>query len=184
MRDEQPIPLPCLEYRRPPRERFGRLIALGMIGLALLDLGNIRWAPRIVWNASASAPIGVWRVRPHTIVRVGDMVLAWAPARVRQFAAERQYLPRGVPLLKGVAARDGARVCMIGRHIMVDGRMVALRRATDQEGRPLPWWQGCSILTADQYFLLNAAPNSFDSRYFGPVDARAIIGKATPLWLR
>ena len=48
----------------------------------------------------------------------------------------------------------------------------------------MPWWRGCRRLKRHEYLLLNDAPRSFDSRYFGPVNASAIIGKAVPLWLR
>jgi type IV secretory pathway protease TraF len=47
----------------------------------------------------------------------------------------------------------------------------------------LPHWDGCRTLQADELFLLMAAvPDSFDSRYFGPVSLSAVIGRLVPLW--
>jgi type IV secretory pathway protease TraF len=112
------------------------------------------------------------------------MVLAVTPASVRQLAAQRHYLPANVPLLKRVAARDGDEVCALGQEIFVNGRRVAERRVADRQGRPLPWWSGCEHLRGGRLFLLMDAADSFDGRYFGPVDEAAMIGKATPLWLR
>jgi type IV secretory pathway protease TraF len=40
------------------------------------------------------------------------------------------------------------------------------------------------MLRNGRVFLLNDTPDSFDGRYFGPTDQDALIGKATPFWLR
>lgn len=185
--------LPPLRWQ-PPLARTRRrqrrsILALGGVGLALLGFAAlldqvIRPAPRIVWNASASAPIGFWRIQPARPIRIGDAVLAHTPDSVRWLAARRRYVPANVPLLKQVAAQGGDRVCARGNSIYIDGRRAAIRYAVDSHGRPLPWWRGCGRLHAGQFFLLMPAPDSFDSRYFGPVDRVAIIGGATPLWTR
>ena len=93
-------------------------------------------------------------------------------------------MPTNVPLVKHVAAIEGARVCAIGPAILINGRILAHRLAADPHGRLLPWWQGCRRLVAGETLLLNKPANSFDGRYFGPVGAGAIVGKAVPLWLR
>lgn len=186
-------PLPLLEWEPPltrhPRRRRRPVIIAGGVALALLGLAAtldfaVRPAPRIVWNASASAPIGFWRIHPDRPIHTGDMVLARTPDSVRQLAAQRHYLPANVPLMKRVVARDGDEVCALGQEIFVNGRWIAERRVTDRQGRPLPWWSGCERLRGGRLFLLMDAPESFDGRYFGPVDEDAIVGKATPLWLR
>jgi conjugative transfer signal peptidase TraF len=185
-------PLPLFEWqpplRRVMRPRRAVLIA-GGIGLAMLGAAAVldfavRPAPRVIWNASASAPIGLWRIHPGARVRTGDMVLARTPDSVRRLAAQRHYLPANVPLLKRVAARDGDEVCALGNEIFVNGRWIGERRIADRQGRPLPWWSGCELLRGGRLFLVMDAPDSFDGRYFGPVDEAAVIGKATALWLR
>lgn len=189
----RPQRAPLLEWHPPLarqlRARRRPLIIAGGIGLALLGLAAtldfaVRPAPRIIWNASASAPIGFWRIHPGARGRTGDMVLAWTPESVRQLAASRRYLPANVPLLKRIAARDGDEVCALGYEIFVNGRWIAGRRTADRRGRPLPWWSGCEHLRDGRVFLLMDAPDSFDGRYFGPINETAIIGKAVPLWLR
>jgi conjugative transfer signal peptidase TraF len=141
-------------------------------------------APRLVWNASASAPLGLYRVVAGDRLRIGDMVVAEPPQPIRMLAAQRHYIPANVPLVKRVAAVAGAHICAVGATIFVDGRVAAQRLATDPHGRQLPWWHGCQQLGPGESLLLNARPNSFDGRYFGPVGAAAIVGKAVPLWLR
>jgi len=169
--------------RRLPRWTCRSAIATAAVGLALLALG--RQGPLLIFNASASAPIGLYRVGPAGSINRGDLVLVRTPESVRALAAERNYLPASVPLVKRVAALPGDAVCATLRTITIDGRPVAERLASDREGRPLPAWTGCRKLEDGEIFLLmEDVPNSFDSRYFGPVSADAIIGRLTPLWLR
>jgi conjugative transfer signal peptidase TraF len=157
------------------------------VGLALVGLAAplvLDPQPRLVWNASASAPIGLWRITPGAAVSVGDSVLVVPPPAARRLAAQRHYLPANVPMIKTIAAVSGDEVCGLDAHITINDRLVAVRRLADRRGRRLPWWRGCQRLSGGQVLLLNSAPDSFDSRYFGAVEKGAIIGKATPLWLR
>lgn len=142
-------------------------------------------APRLVWNASASAPVGLYGMQPRARLARGDMVIAWVPKSYRQLAAVRRYIPENVPLVKRVAAVAGDRICADGASIWVNGKVAVTRLAQDGRGRPMPWWSGCRILGEREYFLLMAkAPASFDGRYFGITDGADIVGRATPLWTR
>jgi conjugative transfer signal peptidase TraF len=155
------------------------LLGLGLIGLATLA----RPAPWLVWNASASAPIGLYRVLPGKPAR-GDLALVHTPESVRQLAAERGYLAANVPLVKRVVAAAGDVVCAAGDAISINGRVVAERLARDRLGRPLPSWSGCHLIDGGEAFLLmEGRADSFDSRYFGPIPAAAIIGRLAPLWV-
>lgn len=162
------------------------LLAGGTVALvaALVATTALPPRPRLLWNASASAPVGLWRVAPDTPVERGDMVVAWAPAPWRGLAARRRYLPANVPLLKRVAAGPGDRVCAFEAWIFIEGRLAATRLRADRAGRPLPGWHGCRTLGNGSMLLLMDDPGSFDGRYFGPTERANIVGKATPLWLR
>jgi conjugative transfer signal peptidase TraF len=142
-------------------------------------------APRLVWNASASAPIGLYWVRPGAAIARGDMVIARTPVAVRHLAAVRHYIPENVPLVKRVAAIAGDRVCAIGSVLSVNGNRVASRLLRDGQGRPMPWWRGCRSLGPDDYLLLmEETPASFDGRYFGITGRADIVGKAHLIWAR
>jgi conjugative transfer signal peptidase TraF len=167
--------------------RHGRKLRLRCaIGACCLSLLGLTIAdpplPRLVWNASASAPRGLYMVSPETPVLRGDMVIAWAPESARVLAARRRYLPLNVPLVKRVAAVRGDRVCAIGAVITIGNRPVAFRRTRDAAGRSMPWWRGCLTLRSGEVLLLTDAPASFDGRYFGPTSSRELVGRATPLW--
>ena len=134
--------------------------------------------PRLVWNASASAPIGLYWVQPGADIEPGDMVIARLPHGIRQMAARRRYLPSNVPLVKRVVAVAGDEVCALGKEVFLNGRPIAGRRTVDGAGRPMPAWSGCVRLRGRQLFLLMDAPASFDGRYFGVTDGADVIGKA------
>lgn len=141
-------------------------------------------APSLVWNASASVPIGLYRVAPAAELRPGDLVAIAPPADVASFLAARHYLPEGLPLLKHVAALPGARVCRSGVFITVNGAGAARALPRDPAGRPLPVWHGCRIVGRHEIFLVNASPQSLDGRYFGPFPASGLLGIARPILTR
>jgi conjugative transfer signal peptidase TraF len=168
------------------RRILGRRIAIAGIGITLLGLTMaFPPAPRLVWNASASAPIGLYAVTPGASVDPGDMVIARVPDPWRTMAAKRRYIPANVPLVKRVAAAAGDEVCALGQEIFVNGKWVVERRLTDAQGRRMKWWSGCMRLRGRQLFLLMpGSPASFDGRYFGVTEGGLVVGKAQQLWAR
>lgn len=167
--------------RRRMLRRRGLGLALGVAALGLTIAFPPR--PRLLWNASASAPIGLYRVGTAAAPAPGELVVAWLPGPARRLAAERRYLPSNVPAIKHVAAVAGARICGIGATLAIDGRTVAHRLAADRLGRPLPRWEGCRTLRPGELLLLNpASPASFDGRYFGISRTSDVVGTARPLW--
>jgi len=167
--------------RRRMLRRRGLAIALGVAALGLTIAFPPR--PRLLWNASASAPIGLYRVGAITAPAPGELVVAWLPRPARRLAAERRYLPSNVPAIKRVAAVAGARICAAGAALTIDGRPVARRLEADRLGRPLPRWEGCRTLRAGELLLLNpASPASFDGRYFGVSRTSDLVGTAHPIW--
>jgi len=160
------------------------LASAGLIGVAFVAAAWFAPVPRIIWNASASAPIGLYRVDVSAVPVRGDLAVIQPPRDAARFMAERHYLPVGVPLLKHIAGLSGDRICRNGTAVTVDGITAAIARRADRLGRPLPEWRGCRIIRADEIFLLNAAPDSLDGRYFGAMPASGLIGRAHPLLTR
>jgi conjugative transfer signal peptidase TraF len=173
----------ALRDAKQRRARLRRRIAIVSVGIIML-LASIALppSPRLLWNATPSAPIGLYRVDPGAWIVPGDMVIARVPARYRRLADERRYVPLGVPLVKRVAAGAGDEVCALGPEIFVNGEPVVARRAADGHGRPMPMWSGCTRIHGRQLFLLTDDPASFDGRYFGVSEAGDIVGQATLLW--
>jgi conjugative transfer signal peptidase TraF len=139
--------------------------------------------PLLLWNATASSPVGLYWLASPDHVRAGDHVAAWAPDWARKLGAERRYIPLNVPLVKRVAATQGARLCLLGDRVFLNGVPAARRRLEDPTGRPMPPIEGCETLRKGEYFLFDAGqPDAFDGRYFGITSHDKLIGRARLIW--
>ena len=179
-----------------PRSRLRARLVLA--GFAAVGLAALAWAafvqplPRLIYNPSDSVAVGWYRVdpldhRPASLPRplsVGSIVLVPLPDRAATLAAQRGYLPTRVPLLKRVGAVAPQHVCIAAGQVRIDGMPSAAVLPADRMGRALPSLHLCRRLEPGELFLLSVTnPASFDSRYFGPVSASAVIGIARPVWL-
>ena len=163
-----------------------RIVAIAVSVIAIAGLAARHSDPPwLIWNATASAPIGLYEVRSQSAFARGELVLVRPPQWVRTFAAARAYLPNTVPMVKRIAAENGDIVCRERDAIMINGRVVAHALLADGAGRALPVWSGCRKLGEGEIFLLmDNVRASFDSRYFGPVPTTSIIARVVPLWTR
>lgn len=138
----------------------------------------------LIWNVSASVPTGLYWLAADEPLQIGHCIAIRPAPKIRRWMASRGYLPPGVPLIKRVAALNGQQVCRFRHGITIDGRLVALARARDTLGRPLPVWSGCHTLGPDTFFALNERrSDSLDGRYFGLMPRSGIIGRAIPVSL-
>ncbi|HEQ0062876.1 TPA: S26 family signal peptidase [Pseudomonas aeruginosa] len=179
-----------------PRSRLRARIVVAT--LAAIGFTALAWAafvsplPRLTYNPSDSVAVGWYRIEPFDprtaslprTLSVDSIVLVPLPDRAATLAAQRGYLPTRVPLLKRVGAVAPQHVCIVSGQVRIDGVPAAAALPTDRLGRPLPSLQLCRCLEPGELFLLSVTnPASFDSRYFGPVSASAVIGVAHPVWL-
>ena len=138
---------------------------------------------KLIWNASASAPVGFYTIGFDGPFEVTNLVAVDAPEPVATFLADRGYLPKGVPLLKRILAVSGQTVCRTNLTITVDDVEVGTALERDRFGRDLPVWQGCHYIATGEVFLMNwQVRDSLDGRYFGLTSTDQIIGRAVPLW--
>ena len=181
-----------------PHPRLRVRARLVLAGLSACGLAALAWAsfvhplPRLTYNPSDSVEVGWYRIDPldHRTsspprpLSVGSIVLVPLPAEAAALAAQRGYLPTRIPLLKRVGAVAPQEVCIADGKVHIDGVPSAAVLSADRWGRPLPSWPQCRRLRPGELFLLSVTnPASFDSRYFGPVSASAVIGVAHPVWL-
>ena len=150
-------------------------ILAGIFSSAFAAIACLEPRPRLLWNASPSAPVGLYLVEDYVRPRRGDLVVLTPTAQIARLIEERSYLPPGVPLLKHIAALPGHSVCRQGAAVSVDGMIVAVAKPHDNVGRPMPVWHGCRCIGTGELFLLNPVADSLDGRYFGPVPAASIV---------
>lgn len=160
------------------------LAALFWIAVSLAHAAGWRF------NHTDSLPPGLWRVRPVNGPISAGQIVSFCPPDGEPFrmARQRGYLGSGAcpggyePLLKPVAAVAGDRIEITTGSIAVNGRRIANSAAVshDRRGREMPrLGSGTFTVGAGELWLIsdyNAA--SFDSRYFGPVAVRQVLGVA------
>lgn len=152
------------------------LIGLGAAALATtIALPPTPW---LVWNASASAPIGLYAVSGRQDIASGDMVLVRVPDRWRRLAAERRYIPINIPLVKRVAAAPGDRVCARGREIYDDilhidlvivhalGRDAAIMGADGRVRHAVPLSRSRFRIVCSAYTMLGTKKGGHEAPHF------------------
>lgn len=159
------------------------LAAVSAVNITML-IGLDVHVPLVIYNASGSAPLGFYYVADRLPKR-GEMVVVKPAPAIELMIIAHGMLPPSVPLVKQVAAAGGDEVCRSNQpvgNVAINGKIVAEVLDKDREGRPLPSWDGCIHLIDGEFFLLQPHPNSFDSRYFGPIVQCSILGVARPMW--
>jgi conjugative transfer signal peptidase TraF len=163
--------------------RFGYVMVTYMLTMGMAIAAFVDFPKKLIWNASASTPIGLYSIAPADRFEVTDLVAVRAPEPLAAFIVERGYIGRGVPLMKRVAGVPGQQVCRRDHAITVDGVPMGDALDRDHLGRSLPAWQGCRRIAEGELFLMNwSVRDSLDGRYFGPLPTSDVIGRATPLW--
>lgn len=172
----------AVNRRRMPLQ-IAVLAAISVALAATLVAFDVR-APLVIYNASASAPLGFYYLE-NRLPRRGETAVIRPQPLIELMIVSHGILPPAVPLVKQVTAIGGDEVCRSkepASTIAVNGKVLAEVFDKDREGRPLPSWEGCIRLVEGEFFLLQPHPYSFDSRYFGPVLRCDVLGVAHPLW--
>jgi type IV secretory pathway protease TraF len=150
------------------------VVIVSTIALAALAASSISNRDVVLYNHSPSIPTGFYVRRDDeaargSIVTVRARDVAPVHARQRQFSDDRDRF------IKRVAATGGERVCSDGRVLSING-VVAARVSPNAAGAGVAVWTGCRTLREGELLLLGDSPDSFDGRYWGPVDRRSIEG--------
>ena len=158
--------------------RYERTVALVILASCLLGA----WLPgQITVATSASLDHRVFLLRPvPKRIENGDYLVF----RNRDLAQVRQGLNANRERRnKRVGCRPGEWLQVDAEYrFSCDGRPLGQALATDSQGRPLPQFIHNGPVPDGQLFLVGTHPRSYDSRYFGFVDAREILHQALPLW--
>lgn len=185
--------------------RFADRASLSVLRVAMIGAGTLAVAACAVTatayakgyrvNLTPSMPVGVWQVAGDKAFARGDVVWACPPNIAPLREAHRfGYIPAGfcesgmAPLLKPVVAVAGDHVSVSDDGVRVNGELVpnSAPARRDAHGRFLPRFPKVSyVVKPDQVWLVSSYnPASFDSRYFGPVSASLVDGRARPVLIQ
>jgi conjugative transfer signal peptidase TraF len=163
--------------------------------IAALIAGGLASADAAGWriNTTTSMPRGLWSLATEDrTASKGDIVAICPPnGPMTAIARRRGYIGAGrcsnglEPLLKPVVAVAGDQVTVSAAGITVNGRDLpqSAPLSLDSAGRPIDAYaSGTYRVPAGMAWIVSSYnPNSFDSRYFGPVPVANIEGMATPV---
>jgi conjugative transfer signal peptidase TraF len=142
-------------------------------------------------NLTASMPLGIWK--KSTVIQVGSYIAACIPpdTPAAKAAIERGYIPPGqcpgglAPLLKRVAALPGDSVYLTDEAVYINGSPLPNSRtqAVDSKKRSIPPFPrgNYRVLPGQCWLFATTHPNSFDSRYFGPVQESSVVNSLLPV---
>lgn len=176
----------------PPR-RLALLTGLGAIAIAVAIAAALLLSGSRLC-LSPSAPPGLYVPSDLPLER-GAWVQLCMPEPVVSFGRERGYHPSGwpparcsdgsAPVLKRLAAVAGDLVEVGEQGVAVNGVLLPHTRPlpVDSAGRPLPWLAGLRLRVPEGecWVYSDTIPNSWDSRYYGPLPASAIVGQMRPV---
>jgi type IV secretory pathway protease TraF len=136
-------------------------------------------APRVsdwmLYNHSPSMPVGLYMRSDAGLAR-GAIVTVRAREVAPALAAARGFDGPTHRFIKRIAAMGGDEVCAVRGRLRVNGADLAAVPVRGQPNTSPAAWSGCRMLSAGEVLLLGDTPNSFDGRYWGPIDARLVEG--------
>lgn len=155
----------------------GKLVLLlaGVVGVG----ATFTMAPRVsdwmLYNHSPSMPVGIY-LRSDAGLARGAIVTVRARDVAPALAAARAFDGPADRFIKRIVAMAGDEVCAVKGRLWIHGADMAAVPLGGQPDTSPAGWSGCRTLSAGEVLLLGDAPNSFDGRYWGPIDARLVEG--------
>ena len=142
------------------RKGWAALTVMMLIGLPGLQFfGEI-----IFLNQTASMPIGIYIKSSSDKFEIGDVIVFYSEAKNSN-------------LLKYIAGYEGHKYCFdFENTLWVNGFPIAQKNVAKYPEK-LPAQTLCQTLKKDELLVLGEHPDSYDSRYFGPIKRQQVIAR-------
>jgi len=145
---------------------------------------------RIIFNTTSSFPIGFYKISKSSQYKKGVLVSFCAvPSKMidrmikQGYSQKNSLCPNQTPqLLKKILGLEGDRV-EIGKLVFINNQAIQNSKifTKDSRGNLLRIQSSQSIKKDYFWAMSDYNERSFDSRYFGQVPLKNIIGRATPI---
>lgn len=149
--------------------RFKFSWSLFVVGFAVLIASTQMVGRVFFFNRTESMPRGLYLNIGYKTFDIGDDIVFYS-----------YHLKRN--LLKHVAAKSPSEFCVVdGDALFVDGKVVAEQNIQKYrfDDRSVCV---CQRLHDNELLVLGEHPNSYDSRYFGPIKLDDVIARVEFLW--
>jgi conjugative transfer signal peptidase TraF len=143
-------------------------------------------------NMTASYPIGIYQVDENKTIARGEMILFCPPPQgLFLVGAKRGYIAAGIcpgnisPLQKRIVAITGDKITTTHAGVFINGELQknSVIYRNDYQGNPLPMYKGGVLQEGEIFVMSDYNDRSFDSRYYGAVPSKNIIGHTKPIFL-
>ena len=157
-------------------------LSLILIALIAVVVGVLKKSGyHITCSATTSMPRGFYLVMPTNKIKRYDIVEFVPPAATLEFIVKHHWVPKSGLIIKYVFAVPGDDVCVRNNAVWINGQKIGTVYRFYASGKLLPQTEICGKLKENEYLLLSTRKErSFDSRYFGIITSRNILGKAIP----
>jgi len=150
--------------------------------LVLIGVTQLSGMKLLIYNYTDSLPHGIYLLHWGDFKK-GDLVVFVPPERAATMIRERHYLRERDYLMKYLVGEKGDCIQTSNGQFVVAGENYGEILLHDKEGRALPHYPFSGRVEEGYIVAVKGKKRSFDSRYFGPIQRSAILGRATPLWL-
>lgn len=175
-----------------------RKLAIGLwifTGLLIVSVASLYTAGYRI-TLTPSLPRGIYKQSPFdpNQLKRGQIVSFCPPdTEVFRETKRRGYIPPGfcpgsyMPLFKPVAAIPGDTVEVTEAGIKVNGKLIQNSQplSHDKKGRPMPkvLYSNYTVQPGTVWLISSHHPQSFDSRYVGPISLKILDGTMEVFWV-
>jgi type IV secretory pathway protease TraF len=177
--DNREQPLKGVEMMRPGVAGWIVLILSGL-AIAMLLVPQSMRSPVLIWNATPSAPVGLYLVTGKTL-ETGRRVAVRPPQAVRELGVRYRLMRSDDLLIKTAAARSGDVLCEREGRLERNGLDIGGRGPVGPGPGLFASGAPCRRLRPGELLLLGDGERSWDGRSFGLVSEHEVVGVVEPL---
>ncbi len=163
-------------HRLRPTEYFAATLTLLilLVGFQIPRYFSISTTPSLNHRVFFLRPLP-----PLSTIQDGDYLVFTQPETVSQ---KFWLSDTTAPMIKMVGCVPGEHLLVEHQKIICEGVFLGTLLEKDSKGHVLPRFAHNGTIPPGKLFMIGHHAQSFDSRYFGFIDAKNLLYKAIPIW--